>query len=1499
MKKRVKFSFMLTLILFSATVFAATITVANVNDTGAGSLRQAITDANSNTGADTIIFSISGTIQPASVLPTLNDTTGGTIIFAGLAHDVEIDGSNTLNVSGLTISSANNVVSGLVINNFTGALGFRTSSIIITGVSATGNIIANNYMGTDATGTVDLGNAYAGIYLTDHASGNTIGGSIAGMGNLISGSYIANIIMRQCDGNYILGNKIGTDVNGTSALGADYSGINISYSNYNIIGGTTAAERNLVSGNGEHGIFVDACTGTQILGNYFGTDISGTSALGNTQCGVYITNTSTYNIVGSTIAGGGNVLSGNQYGVLINGNPGVENNTVIGNFIGTDATGLADLGNSACGVYIAGGAQLNTIGGTDTAARNIISGNNQSGVHIYGSGTDNNHILGNYIGTDATGTLALGNLGSGIRINIGEYNIIGSTVPGGRNIISGNDNSGILISSNGTDNNVVLGNYIGTDVSGTLDLGNSDYGVAIYNGAKSNMIGGAAAGAGNIISGNDQLGVYIRDNGTDNNQVLGNHIGTNAAGDAALGNTQSGVHIMSGAQSNIIGGTAAGARNIISGNNASGVYLGSSGTDNNQVLGNYIGTNAAGDAALGNTQAGVFILSGAQSNTIGGIIAGARNIISGNKEYGIYIRDSGTDNNVVLGNYIGTDINGTVDLGNAMTGVYIVGAAKSNTIGGTTAGAGNIISGNNRHGVGVMGSGTDNNVVYGNYIGTNAAGDTDLGNSWNGIQISGVAKSNIIGGTDAEARNIISGNGQNGIRILSSGTDNNQVLGNYIGTNAAGDAALGNTQSGVLIMSGAQSNTIGGTVAAARNIISGNDQYGVYITDGGTDNNQILGNYIGTDVSGTIDLGNSWSGVYIYNGAQANIIGGTIAAARNIISGNDDLGVLIQQSGTDNNQVLGNYIGTDVNGTADLGNSSIGIYIGNDAQSNTIGGTVAGMANIIAFNGSVGVCIHGTLTDNNRISGNSIFSNTGLGIDLAADGVTLNDIGDVDTGPNENLNFPVITDIVQTGIDTYTINGTAAAGIEIELYIVSNSTAGVNADPTGYGEGYHYYTTLNTDGSGNFSLAGESIAGDAILSSLAIDGTGNTSEFGANRAILNDLTSVINDDAPTTAMQGAEVLMADITLSTDANNTIWTDIKVEGGGTNVDSDVSLIMIYADNGNTTFSSAEDTLLGSGTFVSGLVDIDITDQNITTASSVYFIVLGLGSAVDIGNTFTISMSDSSNFTIMAPDHMTAFTPFLSGSVTITDGPDPITVLPLDLAAAATKVSVQDLVFEQLTLSTAIETAVLSVIKTDLIGTADDNDVSAAKVYLDNGDSTFSVTDDTLIGTGTFTSGTADINIADQIIGTTAKTYFLCLDIAADAVNGHTIGISCVDTTYFTVISPDTVSEANIPFESGLTTIKNYADSLEDTVIYPNPWNKELSGEYIIFSQLTEDVTIRIYTVAGELVLETDADGQSEWQWDLTNEDGEEVAAGMYFCYITNDAGETQIFKVAAIK
>jgi hypothetical protein len=491
-----------------------------------------------------------------------------------------------------------------------------------------------------------------------------------------------------------------------------------------------------------------------------------------TSSGVFIDGES--NFIGGIGEGHRNVISGNNLGVGIGGSS-ANNNRVLGNYIGTDVDGTTALGNAGEGVLIGGGAQSNTIGGTTEGEKNIISGNGNNGVFIDGSGTNNNIVSSNYIGTDVNGTAALGNSGNGVSIGGGaQSNTIGGITEGERNIISGNGD-GVWLGDSGTDNNVVSGNYIGTDVNGTAALGNSN-GVVIGNGAQFNTIGGTTEGERNIISGNGTDGVVIFGSGTDNNEVSGNYIGIDVNGTAALGNSLSGVWIGDGPQSNTIGGATEGARNIISGNGGNGVQIESSGTNNNEVSGNYIGTDVNGTAALGNAGHGVGIGDGAQSNTIGGNTEGARNIISGNGG-GVSIGGSGANNNVVAGNYIGTDVNGTAALGNSGSGVGISNGAQSNTIGGADDSERNIISGNDGHGIEIFGTETNNNVVFGNYIGVDVS-ETAMGNSHVGVKIGEEAQSNTIG-----PGNTIAFNSHDGIEVSGANTDYNKISENSIHDN--------------------------------------------------------------------------------------------------------------------------------------------------------------------------------------------------------------------------------------------------------------------------------------------------------------------------------------------------------------------------------------------------------------------------------------------------------------------------------------------------------------------------------------------------------------------------------------------------------------------------------------------------------------------------------------------------------------------------------------------
>ena len=289
----------------------------------------------------------------------------------------------------------------------------------------------------------------------------------------------------------------------------------------------------------------------------------------------------------------------------------------------------------------------------------------------------------------------------------------------------------------------------------------------------------------------------------------------------------------------------------------SGIAIGLSTATGNTISGNHVGTNAAGTAGLGNGLDGVFIGLGAQDNTVGGDTPADRNVISGNGLEGVAIHRSDTVSNTVRGNYIGTDAAGTADVGNGR-GVAIANGAHDNTVG-----PDNVVSWNDGNGVAIYDSGTTGNVVVDNYVGTDASGTADLGNRSYGVCINDGAQDNTVG-----PGNILSGNGWDGVGIYGSGTTGNVVSGNRIGTDGSGTVDLGNSLGGVLVSWGAQDNTIG-----PDNVISGNGQHGIFISEDGTTGNTVSGNTIGADATGVIDLGNTWSGVQIGWGAQGNTVG--------------------------------------------------------------------------------------------------------------------------------------------------------------------------------------------------------------------------------------------------------------------------------------------------------------------------------------------------------------------------------------------------------------------------------------------------------------------------------------------------------------------------------------------------------------------------------------------------------------------------------------------------
>ena len=632
-----------------------------------------------------------------------------------------------------------------------------------------------------------------------------------------------------------------------------------------------------------------------------------------------------------------------------------NDNLVQGNLIGTDASGKKAQGNGTTGVEIEEGSAGNTIGGSTAAARNIIAANGDSGVGIGDAGTTGNLVEGNYIGTDITGTYELGNQGDGVHIDSGSTaNTIGGTATGTGNLISGNAQEGVHLDDDGTTGNFILGNKIGTDVTGTADidpdknaLGNAYWGVYLDDAGSTgpNVPGNMVSG--NLVSGNLRGGVAIYGVDAVDDVVQGNDIGTDVTGKKALGNKESGVFVGlwggSGAATGAtIGGTAPGDGNVISANGNSGVWIYGSGANGNLVEGNKIGTDVTGNVALGNTDNGVLIEDGGK-NTIGGTTAvpgtGAGNLISGNHLGAVSIEGSDAVGDVVQGNMMGTNAAGTKGLGNATDGVYVAGGASGTLIGGVTTtpgtGAGNVMADNAHFGVHITGQGTTGVVVEGNIIGLNAAGTAKLGNAYDGVLIDEGATKNKIGGVVTGAGNVISGNHEHGVEIDDS--TKNLVAGNLIGTDITGLKALGNSESGVLITNDADSNTIGGTAAAARNVLSANGLRGVHIQDHSADN-LVEGNDIGTNVSGTPDLGNDLQGVLIDTGSSSNTIGGTASGAGNVIAGNRTDGVELNGAG-EHNLIEDDTI--DANGTNNSKtNPGDGVYINDSSYTSVIGCTI-------------------------------------------------------------------------------------------------------------------------------------------------------------------------------------------------------------------------------------------------------------------------------------------------------------------------------------------------------------------------------------------------------------------------------------------------------------------------------------------------------------------------------------------------------------------------------
>ena len=1261
----------------------------------------------------------------------------GTGRIANANHGVLIWGGAVGTIVGTNGDGVNDATEGNVISGNTwDEVSFWTGG-------ANQTVIAGNLLGTTADGLSALTRNRYGVWVTQGALNTRVGTNADGVSdelerNIISGggSDGVRIDVAGVANTTVAGNYIGTDITGTVDFGNAGSGVWIGNSANNTIGGSVFAARNVISGNNGNGVFITGATstGNRVLGNYIGLNASGTGGVGNTSNAVSISAGANNNTIGGSVAGARNVISGSLSagsgrGVLISG-AGTSLNTVKGNFIGLDATGMTAIANANSGVLIGSGATNNTIGGPNSGDRNVISGNVLAGIAIQGSGTTGNVAQGNWVGINASGTAAVANLAAGIAFidSASANSAIG-------NVVSGNAVYGIGVhkynTALGANNNIIRGNLIGTDPSGTVAIPNVGIGVSIGDGSSGNIVGGTTSADRNVISGNTDTGIKVNQSTTANNVIQGNYIGITASGATALGNG-TGVHVIS-ATGTVIGG--AGAGNVISGN-GTGILVESftASPMNTGILGNFIGTNAAGTAAIGNAADGVDIRTA--GNTIGGTTALDRNIISGNAQRGISISGAFATNNTVIGSYIGTDLSGTVAIPNSASGIIVSAGASSNTIGGTTIGAGNLISGNAQNGVYLIGAATIGNIVHGNYIGTNAAGTADLGNALDGIRL--IAPNNTIGGTTAQAGNVISGNDNAGLWI-NSGANNTQVSGNLIGTNASGSEALGNTYYGIHVQSNfnqiggstaahrnvvsgtiqnnggdyvtgagiaiydagfmsvtgnvvrgnyigtditgsgaipnftsgvtvqttvaGNHNTIGGSIAGegnlisgngipgglgagiygnslaspgfslpnivsilgnyigtnatgsiavpnrgpgiyfyqspgnivggsssvvngmlsgAGNLISGNLGNGIHVDNGGSNSNGtvIQGNFIGTDLTGTQAIGNAQIGVA--TGSSNNIIGSPIANQRNVISGNTH-GVSIGSGGT-NNQVFGNYIGTDVSGLAAIQNTAFGVWI--SSAGNSVGGTNPQDGNIIANSGLGGLRLEGVTGNNGTYSNNTYHGNLGLAIDAGTAGRTLNALPDTDGV----LNYPVVTSTQIVGSELI-VEGTMTSGKTVEIYISAPTADGVGQGRQRLASALDNSLTDENATAGQFKFRiplGNGLSNGTPLTALTI---GSTSEF-SPIVFAGQVGSFI---AP-------QITLGATTVSLTSGNAIGVDgsfydpDSVSWGGTVDYGDGSRVQPLTLNSDNTFR-LEHTYVNTGSFI---VTVQIRDNSLISST-----------------------------------------------------------------------------------------------------------------------------------------------------------------------------------------------------------------------------------------------------------------------------------------------------------
>jgi CSLREA domain-containing protein len=895
--------------------------------------------------------------------------------------------------------------------------------------------------------------------------------------------------------------------------------------------------------------------------------------------------------------------------------------------------------------------------------------------------------------------------------------------------------------------------------------------------------------------------------------------------------------------------------NVISGNGRFGILIGIG--NGHEIADNYIGTDAAGTAALPNGDDGIRLFANANNVTIGGFAPGAHNVISGNNGDGVEINNA--NSNTLAANYIGLDATGAAALPNG-NGVHLDANANNNSIG--SGDSRTYISGNSGAGVWIA-SGTTN-VVRNSVIGLASDGATALPNN-NGVFIDD-------GGNTVES-SVISGNTNEGIYI-ATGVATTTITTTFIGTDVTGLTGVGNGGAGINIATGASAVTI------SENLISFNALGG--ITGTGVSTISITANVIGLSGDESV-IGNGGDGISLTTTTGASIL-------TNLISGNSGHGIFLDASTA---QVISNLIGTDAAGTGDRGNLGYGIVLddvsnatltGNTIAFNDLGGlrlegtttgTNAGTNNIFSNNGD-GISVASTATLNRFVS--QIYDNGDLGIDLNADGVTPNDALDADTGANNLQNFPVITSANAAAIGG-TIHTTPNTTVELHFF---SSPA---ADPSGFGEGAvdRGTTTVVTDVSGNASFTfNTATTAGLVITATATTASSGTSEFSEAVTILAApaISFVASDH-----LVGEEIGTAPITVvrSGDTTGVSTVDYTTASGTATAGADfttttgtltfapgvvsqninVTINDDATDEPNETFTIQLSNPIGATLAAPTTANVEIGDNDLPPAISIQDVTLAEGNAGTTSFVFNVTIPTASAFPITV-DYTTANDTATAGSdYTATSG---TATIPAGSLSTTITVSVLgDVVFESdeaffVNLTNPTNATILDAQATGTI-TNDEglptiliSDVSqsensgtfafnvtlsgpsASTVTVDyatadgtaTAGSDYAATSGTLTFTPGVTSGTINVTVTNDALNEPGETFTVNLSNPANAAIGDTqaIGTIANDDAPPTIL----ISDVTQPEDAGVfafTVTLSAASAQPVTVDYATANGTALAG------------------------------------------------------------------------